>query len=99
MRFEMMVKSFFCKQPAVNARTRCVPILSLVSISINIPLLLSVILTLFRLLPFEIPDQSILILLNKMIYDCSCLILYAKRPDGSSMSVRIFVHIIPRQLP
>lgn len=99
MRFEMMVKSFFCKQPAVNARTRCVPILSLVSISINIPLLLSVILTLFRLLPFEIPDQSILILLTKMIYDCSCLILYAKRPDGSSMSVRIFVHIIPRQLP
>lgn len=99
MRFEMMVKSFFCKQPVVNARTRCVPILSLVSISINIPLLLSVILTLFRLLPFEIPDQSILILLTKMIYDCSCLILYAKRPDGSSMSVRIFVHIIPRQLP
>lgn len=95
----MMVKSFFCKQPAVNARTRCVPILSLVSIGINIPLLLSVILTLFRLLPFEIPDQSILILLTKMIYDCSCLILYAKRPDGSSMSVRIFVHIIPRQLP
>lgn len=99
MRFEMMVKSFFCKQPAVNARTRCVPIISLVSISINIPLLLSVILTLFRLLPFEIPDQSILILLTKMIYDCSCRILYAKRLDGSSMSVRIFVHIIPRQLP
>lgn len=53
MKFKMIVKSSFCKQTAAKACTRCVPIISLVSISINIPLLLSVILTLFGLLPLK----------------------------------------------
>ena len=61
-------------------------------------LLLSVIYHIYTF-RFEIPDQSMLILLTKMIYDRSCRIFYARRPDamyGSSMFVRIFVHIIPR---